>query len=104
MSEWAEFVGSLKWKDILIEYLDAVRRVEHYALHHPNTLLIPCDAVLAISGLISLLPAISRAAEDLTMHDQGCPQSIADTVLASVRRVRRVLPTPDMSMSTAGHA
>lgn len=92
MGDWGELAGTMTWREVLREYLDAYQRVEAYIQAHPHDPALPGPIFLALSGVRVLYDGLRPIIDNPTRYDEPASREMADAVLATVRRVRRDLP------------
>jgi hypothetical protein len=92
MSEWSELADNMTWREVLVEYLDAYQRVEHYIQAHPHESALPGPIFFSLSGVRVLFDGLRPIIDNPTRYDEIASREMTDAVLATVRRIRRDVP------------
>lgn len=97
---WDAFIRSLTWGDVLREYLAALTHIEQYRDAQPHKQL-PASAVPALASLHAIHDQWRQVIQDPAYYETPALPDAANFILATVRRVKREVPTVE---PMTGHA
>jgi hypothetical protein len=84
---WAELMGTITWKMLLHEFMDAMEIVDDYKAAHPNPNEADGATLLAISGPVIIWPVLRSVTRgEASVLAESPPKPIVDLVLSVTRR------------------
>lgn len=89
---WDAFTRSLTWRDVLSEYLAALTHITQYRDAQPQKKL-PASAGPALASLHAIHDEWRHVIQNPACYEGPAVPDVANRILATVRRVRRDVPT-----------